>query len=238
MNAYPAILVFFLLAFVGSPLVATPVVEGFEGLHPGPNSPTPTWAPGSAYLAIGAQGPYTFASGVTFTSPTPNTEATQPGTGTLLADFSLGDGAAYFGLGFNGAITDPSQLPGGNAYLAWDSPASQGSMTFSFSTAQTMVGAYVDASGGNIVETAYNAVGRVIGTSSVASEDVDMWRFNFESVSTPGIRSVNFSGDFKVLDNLTFNPGITTPTPEPASLALVGLVLAFFVLRLKVRRIT
>ena len=224
MKVYPAICVLSLLTFAAAfSLTATPVVEGFEGLQPGPNSPTPTWAPGSAYLAIGAQGPYTFASGVTFSAPVPNPEATQPGTGALLADFSLGDGAADFGLGFNGAITDPSQLPGGTAYLAWDSPASNGSMTFTFPTAQSMVGAYVDASDGTIVETAYDAAGRVLGVTSIASEDVAMWRFNFESVSGAGIRSVNFSGDFKVLDNLTFDPGVPIATPEPSSLSLVAL---------------
>jgi hypothetical protein len=109
-------------------------------------------------------------------------------------------------------------LPGGTAFLGWDSTASAGSIVFTFATLQGSVGAFVDGVGGDILETAYDIHGHIIGTASVGTGDVSIWPTNFESITAPGIASVSFNGDFEVIDNLTF----TNSVPEPASLVLFG----------------
>jgi hypothetical protein len=225
--AVPAVLLFSL----GQSSFGTTVTEGFEGLTPRPNSPIPSWAPGTDYLAIGAKEPYTFSSGITYSAPVPNKEASSPSSGALAIDFSINDGNGAFGLSGNENINSASQLPGGTAFVAWDNYATAGSITFSFTTPQDMVGAYVDAADGSIVETAYDPQGNVLNTTSVPAGDVSIWPENFESISAPGIASVTFRGDFEVIDNLTFESSTVTSSPEPGTLGLAGLITTLLLCR-------
>jgi PEP-CTERM motif len=220
--AVPAVFLFSL----GQSTFGATIVEGFEGLTPGPNSPTPSWAPGSDYLAIGALQPFTFSSGVTYSGPVPNNEASSALSGALVVDFSVNNSNGPFGLDGNGNINSASQLPGGTAFLAWDNFASAGSITFTFSTPQDTVGAYVDAADGNIVETAYDAQGNVLNTTSVPAGDVSVWQENYQSITAPAITSVTFNGDFAVIDNLTFENSAASSSPEPGTLSLAGVALA------------
>ncbi len=223
-----------LLCVTPSAFCAT--IEGFEGLSPSANSPNPAFAPGTDYLAIGALSPYTFSSGVIFNAPVPNGEAINSGSGALVLDFSLNDGNGSFGLG-NENINNSTQLPGGSAFFAWDGLASLGSPTFKFTSPVNSVGAFVDADSGQIVETAYDANGKVLSSSSVSAVSLALWRHNFVSVSTNGIYSVSFTGDLEVIDNLTFSAPPPSNSPEPASIGLVGLMLTGLGLAFRVRKL-
>jgi len=85
------------------------IVESFEGLSPDPNV-AQCCQPGSGILKPGITGPFTFPSGVTFTSPIPNPSLAP--AGIQVDDFSLGQ--VGFGLGLNGLISSPVQVPNGN----------------------------------------------------------------------------------------------------------------------------
>ncbi|MDQ2712146.1 MAG: hypothetical protein M3Y72_01185 [Acidobacteriota bacterium] len=231
---------FWRLAFTSVLCFACPAfgatIEGFENLSQTLNSPIPAFAPGSDYLAIGALSPYSFSSRVIFSDPVPNGEASMQGSGALVIDFSINDGNGSFGLGSDN-INNSTQLPGGSAFLAWDGAASLGSPTFRFSTPVDSVGAFVDAGSGDIVETAYDAHGRALSSSSVSAVNLPRWRINFVSVSANGISSVSFNGDHEVIDNLTFSAPPPSNSPEPASIGLVGLILTGLGLAFRFRKL-
>ncbi len=197
--------------------LASASVEGFEGLTPGPNNPTPTWGSGSGYMAIGALTPFAFASGVSYTAPVPNPDATTlNGNGGLVGDSAVGP--ASWGLGGNGSITTGLN---GTAYFGCDGPTAC-IATFTFANLQSSVGAFADvASGGNftnlVTEKAYDMNNVLIGTATISGVPVADWGTNFININAAGIKSVTFSGDFYVLDDLTFS-GV----PEPGSLVLFG----------------
>lgn len=199
--------------------MASPTVEGFEGLTPGANNPTPTWGPGTGYMAVGALTAFAFASGVSYTAPVPNPDATTfNGNGGLVGDSAVG--GATWALGGNGSITTGLF---GTAYFGCDGPTAC-IATFTFASLQSSVGAFADvASGGNftnlVTENAYDSMGNLIGTATISGVPVANWGTNFINVNAAGIDHVTFAGDFYVLDNLTFSSGTT---PEPGSLLLLG----------------
>ena len=84
------------------------IVESFEGLSPCPN--IALLQAGLGVLKPGITGPFTFPSGVTFTSPIPNPSLVP--AGIQVDDFSLGQ--VGFGIGLNGLISSPVQVPNGN----------------------------------------------------------------------------------------------------------------------------
>lgn len=199
--------------------LASASIEGFEGLTPGPNNPIPTWGGGEGYMAVGALTPFAFASGVSYTAPVPNPDATTfNGGGGLVGDSAVGP--ASWGLGGNGFISTGLF---GTAYFGCDSPSAC-IATFTFASLQSSVGAFADvASGGSftnlVTEDAYDIHGMHIGTATISGVPVANWGTNFININAAGISSVTFTGDFYVLDNLTFT-GSTTP--EPGSLVLFG----------------
>jgi hypothetical protein len=204
-------------------VLASASVEGFEGLTPGLNNPNPAWGGGTGYMAVGALTSFAFASGVSYTAPVPNPDATTfNGGGGLVGDSAIGP--ASWGLGGNGAISTGLF---GTAYFGCDGPSSC-IATFTFASLQSSVGAYADvASGGNftnlVTENAYDIHGMPLGTATISGVPVANWGTNFINVNAPGISYVTFTGDFYVLDNLTFS---SSTTPEPGTLLLFGSGLA------------
>lgn len=202
-------------AFTGSQ-----VVEGFEGLVVGPNVVASGY---SGIVEPGATGAYTFASGVTLTSPIPN-----PGTlanGVFVHDFAIGTGTTN-GWGANGSVATAANVPFGTAYAgAFDNltgATNPVSFTFVFASDVDRVGAYVTGAAGIMLTMqVYSAGGSLLESSSIASVPVASWGSNFIGIErSEGIRSVVFSGvDFGV-DGLTFE------VPEPGSLVLMALGLA------------
>src|ERR1041384_2777680 len=73
------------------------IIESFEGVSPGANSPQ---LPGTGILKPGVIEPFTFGSGVVLTEPIPNVGVAA--RGVQVDDFSIGP--AGFGLAENGHI--------------------------------------------------------------------------------------------------------------------------------------
>jgi len=160
-------------------------------------------------------GPFAFGSGVTLTGPIPN-----PGlhSGAIVGDFVIDP--ASFSLVGNGDITSAAQVPFGSAYLAMDDPTDPVPIELSFATSMLRVGAYVTGASGAITLTTFDTVGAVIESTTLSSVTVSQWGDNFIGLeNTSGIAKVQFSGDYIVLDGLTFEP---VPAPGAAALAMIG----------------
>ena len=184
---------------------AISVVESFEGLVAGPNNPQ---SPGFGEFSPGAVSAFAFGSGVALTAPIPN-----PGEGSngiVVGDWSKGD--ASFGLGSNGAITSASDVPAGNSYLFVDAAAaSSGPVGLTFSRAVGAVGAFVTANGGtSITLKAFDAAGTLLDTVTIPAVARTLWTAKdasaFIGLKAPGIRRVEFRGDFLVMDLLQSRP--------------------------------
>ena len=202
--------------------LASASVEGFEGLTPGPNNPTPTWGGSQGYpggMAVGALTSFAFASGVSYTAPVPNPDATTfNGGGGIGGTLRLGQP-----LGVWAAMAVSAPVLFGTAYFGCDGSGAC-IATFTFASLQSSVGAFADVvSGGSftnlVTEDAYDIHGMHIGTANISGVPVANWGTNFININAAGISYVTFTGDFYVLDNLTFT-GSTTP--EPGSLVLFG----------------
>jgi hypothetical protein len=192
------------------------IFESFEGLSAGYNI---TSASGG-YLEPGVIEPFTFTSGVTLTGPIPN-----PGIdeGVIIGDWSIG--YAYFGLGANGGISSAADVPFGNAYLALNEYPGGGPIELTFSVDMARVGGYVTAAyispdpPATITLTAFDASDNLLGVVSISSVDVSQWSLNFLGIQDVGaIRSIQFSGDFEVLDGLT-----AQVIPAPGAILLGGI---------------
>jgi hypothetical protein len=204
-----------MLAVLGLTASTTGAVESFEGLSAGPNITQPYASYG--YLEPGVVSPFTFASGVTLTSPIPNPGI---GTGVIIGDWAIG--SSGFGLGSNGSVS-AADVPSGTAYIALDDPATSGPMEFTFASDVFSVGALVTAASGDITLSAFDSLGNPLGTASVASVYVTNWGSNWLGfASGTGIRKVQFNGDFLVLDDLTFDGVSPIPAPGAVVLGLLG----------------
>ena len=206
---------------------ASKVVESFEGLKPGANI---TLALGASLLAPGAVSAFSFASGVTLTSPIPN-----PGVfadGPFVHDFALAtDVTNTWGAGrvLNGATA--SSIPSGTAYLgAFDPGAGTASVSFTFASDVDRVGAYVTGVvGGTVTMRVYNASGVLLESGSIATVNLPQWGSNFIGIENlAGIRRVVFSGPDFGMDALTWDPKVVV-VPELGTLpsfafGLVGLL--------------
>jgi hypothetical protein len=197
---------------------ATAIVESFEGLAPGTNITSAD----AGFLVPAVVAPYRFASGVTLSSPSTQTDL---GTGFFVGDFSRGDAA--FGLGDSGIVASAADLSSGTAYFGYNDFASSGSVEFTFTSSISLVGAYVDASLGAdflgaVSLSAFDSNGQLLETISLDGVSVSNWGTNFLGMQNSDIRRIQFSGDFFVLDNLTFQaqPSIAVPEPSTAMLSV------------------
>jgi len=199
-------------------------VESFEGIVLGPNVGA---SPFANILEPGRVGAYTFASGVTLTSPIPN-----PGTmnnGVFVHDFSLPAGASN-NWGANGAVSSAADVPFGTAYLgAFDGATGATnpvSFRLTFASDVLRVGAYATGASGlpqPLRMDAYDAAGALLESVTIGTVPVGGWSGNFFGLErAEGIRSVVFSGADFGIDGLTFE-GSPAPVPEPGTAVLLGL---------------
>ncbi|MCP2729435.1 PEP-CTERM sorting domain-containing protein [Limnofasciculus baicalensis] len=125
----------------------------------------------------------------------------------------------------NGDIGSASNVPDGNAYLGFNSDSSQGLVEFTFASDILRVGGLVTAAnyGGapanNIISlSAFDALNNLLETVTISGVNVSNWGSNFLGLeNSGGIRKITISGDYTVLDKLTFEAAATQPVPEPAS---------------------
>jgi hypothetical protein len=185
---------------------AISVVESFEGLvADATNNPQSS---GLGEFSPGTTSNFTFSSGITLTEPIPN-----PGEGSngfIVGDWS--QGSANFTLGSNGSITAANQVPSGTSYLFDDAVASSsGPVGFTFASDVGAVGAYVTANGGaSITLKGFDSSGHLLETTTIPSVPRTLWTAKdpsaFIGLKDPGIRRVEFSGDFMAMDLLQTRP--------------------------------
>jgi hypothetical protein len=212
----------------------TQAVESFEGVGVGPNVGASVF--GNIVLPGTAAG-FTFASGVTLTSPVPN-----PGlfaNGAFLHDLSLAGAVNQWGA--NGNVDDAGDVPdpwgaASTAYLGiFDNLGAGGvALELTFGSDMLRVGAWVAGVAGSTIRMdAYDASGTLLESVSIAAPSVAAWGSagSFLGIeNAAGIHSVVFSGvDFGV-DGLGFEPPVL-PVPEPATAGLLALGLALLALR-------
>ena len=132
--------------------------------------------------------------------PIPNNTTEQ----TLVGDFAISADATW-ALDANGEVSYPD-VPSGSAYIGRNEDG-RGTLTFGFSSTVYSVGALVDAvSGSGVSAAAYDAAGKLITAADIASVPVADWDSNLVSlVSKVPIAKVVFTGDYVILDELTFD---------------------------------
>ena len=199
------------------------VIESFEAVATGPNV---NIGLGVSLLQPGIVSAYTFASGVTLSSPIPN-----PGvfnSGPFIHDFARGSDVQNT-WGTTGTVNDPTDVPFGTAYLGAFKASGVGTttFTFTFATPQDRVGAYVEgASGSTITMRTYDGSGTLLDTLVGSPVTLSSWSGNFVGSQVANrISRVTFTGlDFGI-DGLTFedNP-LLVPEPSTASALLLGLL--------------
>ena len=184
-------------------------LESFEGLTASSNSPPSFQFGEDGYYQPGFLSPFTFSSGLKLIAPFPNDN--DDNGETLVGEYdTLLD--PRWGLDDNGRISAPSDLPHGTAFIGANKEA-DGTLTFGFPKDVYIVDAFVDAvrdnetgSRGLITATAYDASGDVITASRILSVAKADWSSNLITLrSDVPIAKVVFTGNFLVLDALTFN---------------------------------
>jgi hypothetical protein len=215
----------------------TQTVESFENITLGPNVGPSVFA-NIVMPAIVSD--FSFASGVTLTSPVPN-----PGLFTNGAFVhNLAQAGAINQWGANGNVDDVGDVPDGwgqasTSYIGiFDSLGAGGvSVEFTFSTAMLRVGAWVAGMAGtNIRMDAYDAFGNLLESVTMGAPSVASWGNggSFLGVErAEGIASVVFTGVDFGLDGLTFEE--PTPIPEPGTAGLLGIALVALALRGRAR---
>lgn len=224
-----------LAALAGAPALATPItpsafqggqsVESFEGVAVGPNA---TIGLGQSLLQPGTVSAFTFASGVTLTSPVPN-----PGVfneGAFVHDFARGADVTN-NWGGNGVVDGASDVPFGTAYLgAFDPGAGTASIELTFPVLMGRVGAYfTGASATTLRLDVYGAGGGLLESRTMNTVAVGQWATSFLGIENPsGIGRIVFTGRDFGIDGLTFEQS-PIAVPEPGTLhafalGLVGLL--------------
>ncbi len=182
--------------------------------YTGPGLDLTAYANGSYNFTFG---PRSIPGGITFTSNVVNSNS---GQGSVL-------GQGSYGLGSNGSF-------GGDAvYAGLDGPS--GYMSFTFDTAVASFGAFLNYypdtrvpqkigayDGGGVLLEEYDLT--VVAPISTPS-GFNAFAFRGIGLSTPTIKEFRLSGSY-ILAAATADGTPVNPTPEPASLALVGAALA------------
>jgi hypothetical protein len=184
-------------------------LESFEGLKATANSPPSFQFGDDGYFQPGFLSLYTFKSGLKLIEPVPNDN--DDNGEALVGEFDTGLEPRW-GLEDNGRINSEGDLPHGSAFIGANKEI-DGTLTFGFPKAVYTVEAFVDAvrddvagSRGLITATAYDASGSVITASRILSVAKEDWDENLISVhSKKPIAKIVFTGDFLVLDALTFD---------------------------------
>jgi hypothetical protein len=203
----------------------TQTVESFEGIGLGPNVGPSAF--GNIVLPALATD-FSFASGVTLTSPVPN-----PGlfaNGAFVHDLALAGAVNQWGT--NGNVDDVGDVPdpwgvASSSYLGIFDSLAAGSVSLELTFASDMqrVGAWVAGVGGSTIRMdAYDASGTLLETVMIAAPSVANWGSNGAFLGlerAEGIRSVVFTGVDFGLDGLSFEAAALVP--EPSTVALVGL---------------
>jgi Ca2+-binding RTX toxin-like protein len=182
------------------------ILESFENLAQTPNTPLSLEYGIYGFLQPGYLSAFTFASGLKLLAPVPNNQV--DGGETLVGDFDIASGT--WRLDENGKLDSADDLPGGSAYIGANK-TSDGTLTFGFSEAAYTVKAFVtavrdDDQRGAVTATAYDASGKVITVSRIIGSHVDDWDESAIAVqSRKPIAKIVFTGDFLILDNLSFD---------------------------------
>jgi hypothetical protein len=197
------------------------VVESFEGLTAGPNI---TLGLGASLLQPGTVSAFSFASGVTLTSPVPN-----PGVfnaGPFVHNFALGNDVTN-NWSANGSVASAANVPMGSAYMGAFAGSGNASITLDFASPQDRVGAYVTGvSGSTVSMRVYDVSGTLLETVSAATVPVANWGTNFVGIERPDqISRVVFSAPDFGIDGLTFESDPVL-VPEASTLASMVLGLA------------
>lgn len=205
-------------------------IETFEGYSAGYNiAQNPDLG---AFLTPGNLEQFTFKSGITLLRPIPNPVVRLRGSeddpivqGLMLADWSRGGAPFCFEIDCVGST---SVVPSGSAYLAYNGYESGGPLDFYLPSLSTKFS--VLATGQSPVTlTAYSAAGSTLAVSTIQRVGAAAWRNNVLAVSGVGISRVAISGNFFVLDDMSF----VSVVPEPSAwiLMLVGIGLIGFFFR-------
>jgi Ca2+-binding RTX toxin-like protein len=177
------------------------LLESFEGLAPGAN--IIAWSLADGFLQPGTTGAFTFASGLRLIAPIPNGDA---GSAAIIGDFGISLDATW-GVGPEespGDVNEQTVVPLGKAYMGRN-VGEDGTLTFGFDQSVFSVGARVNA-GDKVSVAAYDAGGKLITGARINEVAAADWRDNFILVnSKKPIAKVVFTGDFLVLDNVSFD---------------------------------
>ena len=195
------------------------VVESFEGIGVGANVGASAFA--NIFLP-GVSGPYTFSTGIVL-------NGTNPGlfqNGAFLHETALGGASNNWGA--NGSVSNAGQVPDpwgapSSAYLgAFDSLGTGSALIdISFTQDMTRVGAFVaGAAGSTVTLEAYDALGALLETMTIASPSVSAWASSFIGLErSEGIRRIVFRGADFGIDGLAFE---SAPVTEPSFALLAG----------------
>jgi hypothetical protein len=174
------------------------VTESFEGYAIDANNPL--YTPGNGYSIPGSVSAYTFTtSGISLTAPIPNNSGN-----AILCDYAKG--SSNWGL-INSSVSSSADVPSGNAFIGLN--AVGGSATFTLPLNAGKVGVLVESAPGTITLTAYNSSNVVLGTCSVAGTgQVSNWASTFLGFNSAlnDIAYITVSGDYVIIDQLTFEP--------------------------------
>lgn len=200
-------------------------IESFEGLSPGPNIPLSGNFP-NGFLVPGNVAPFTFASGVAYTAPVPNTN---DGQVMLVGDYALGD--ADWGLLGNGTINSAADVVSGTAYLGDCCPEGTPAR-FTFPSNMLRVGIYAtDAPGSVITMSAYDSNGAFLESVSVNAVPLAAWGSNFLGIqNAAGIRSIALASAIGSTQVPVYDVLMFERVPEPSTLAACGLAVCFTLL--------
>ena len=170
------------------------ITESFESTPVGVNNPVIPFLPFTTPVT-----PYTFASGLVLTAPSPNT------TTAVIGDYAKG-GSSQGGWNIcNSQFYTAAPIPGGNAFLG-DNNSSTG-LTFSFPGAVSEVGVFVESCPGTITMTVYNSANVLIATCSRSGTGLAAnWSNSFLGFKGTDIAKINISGSATLVDLLTFTP--------------------------------
>jgi hypothetical protein len=217
------------LALGAEPLLAAPIgtsafsgtqtVENFEGMAVGANVGATAFA---NIFSPGVSGPYTFSTGIVLNGTNPGLFA----NGAFVHDAALAGAvnnwAANGSVGNAAQVPDPWGLPSSSYLGAFDSLGTGSALLdISFTQDMTRVGAFVaGAAGSTITLEAYDALGNLLESMTIASPTVAAWGSSFVGLErSEGIRRVVFRGADFGLDGLTFE---AAPVPEPSVMLLAS----------------